>query len=395
MTKKIISVISAVLICLLMTVPAFAVNGTYVSFFEGININEKQVYELDKIAKGINSKYDFPAYYFIVDNIGNDSDVYEYTKNLYNEKASGKAGVCFVAYLNDDVDYTDYSAEKTYFYVTDGAKELFTEEVQQAVYDSYKNASTYYDSVKDYYESITALLDKNSDKTAEIVVAGEKVDTTETLIKDRTGTVSTVQREKLNEKLVSVSNELECNYHVAIVGSLDGMTADEYAEKYYREMGCGFGEKKDGVLLLLCFDKDNGNSWAVYSSEGVKKSYSDSTVKKLMKPVTKKLRSKDYVGAVETYADSFSAQYGKHGSPAIYWLPLSFLIGFAIAFIVTKIRTGNLKSVVAQRSAASYVKQDSVVESYSNDVFVRSDIEKTAKASQSSDDKGNTTSGKF
>lgn len=396
MIKKTVALISAVLICLMLCVPAFAVNATYVSFFDGINVKDSQVAELDRMAKEIRTKYDFPAYYFIVDDIGNNSDIYEYTKSIYNEKSAGMSGVCFVAYLNNDVDYTDYSSEQTYLYVTDGAKALFTEDVQQAVYDGYDNASTYYDSVKEYYNSISALLDKNSDKTAQIVEAGETAEIGTILIKDRTGTVSTVQREKLNEKLTAVSNECRCNFYVAITDSLDGMTADEYASKYYADNDCGFGEKKDGVLLLICFDKENGNSWAVYRSKGVEKFYSDVTTKKLMKPVVKKLSAKDHTGAIELYADNFSAQYGKHGSPATYWLPLSFLIGFAIAFIVTKIRTGNLKSVVAQRSAGSYVKEDSIVEGKSNDVFISSDVKRTAKASSnSSDDKGSSTSGKF
>lgn len=396
MTKKIISIFFAMLICLSMAVTAFAASGTYVSFSDGIMIGESQIKELDRMAKKVKSSYDFQAYYYITDSIGDSSDVYEYAKLIYNEKASGMSGICFVAYLNADDENTDYSSEQTYLYVTDGAKALFTEEIQQEIYDAYDDSSTYFDAVKAYYNSVSAFLEKNSVKTAEIVKSGETVEVSEPLIKDRTGTISTVQREKLNEKLVAVSNDSKCNFYVSIVDSLDRMTADDYARELYTESGYGYGEKKDGVLLLLCFDKASGeNSWAVYRSENVKEYYSDSTVQKLIKPITKKLKAKDYTGAVELYADSFGKQYGKHGSPSIIWLPVSFVIGFAVAFIVMKIRTANLKSVVAQHSANSYVMQDSIVSGHSRDVFIRKDVSKTAKASQSSNNNGSSSSGKF
>lgn len=386
MIKKITAFLAACIICIAAVVPAFAYDASYVQFSEAFFVEEDNLKTLDSMAKKINSTYGFPVYYTLTDSIDSHADLYEYTESEFKTKAQGMAGVSFVSYIKDN-------SEKVYLYVSDDLAALFTEEARQKIVDAYNNASSYYDTAAEYYKCVSAVLEENSESAAKIAekarAEAAKAAETVQLIKDRTGTVSSVQRDKLNEKLLKYSEECKCNFSVLIVNSLDGMSPEEYSEKYYNGSGCGYGESKDGVQLMLCLTgKDGENKWNVYRSAGVKEWYSDKTVNKLMKPVIKKLSAGDYTGAIERYADAFKGQFGKHASPSLIWLPLSFIIGFAIAFIVMKIKTSDLKSVVSQTDANSYVIDDSIVINSSSDTLINTDVSKSAIASSSSSSSG-------
>lgn len=390
MIKRITAFIIACLICIAAAVPALAYDTSYVKFSEGFFMSEDRLKALDSMAKTIKRTYDFPVYYTLTDSIDSYPDLYEYTESEFNAVSQGMPGVSFVSYIKDN-------AEKTYLYVSDELEALFTEEARQKISDAYNDSASYYDSAVNFYNCVSAVLEENSGAVAEIAQKAEAAKAEEkqlSLIKDRTGTISSAQRETLNEKLLQYSEECKCHFAVLVVDSLDGLSSGEYAEKYYQSSGIGYGETKDGVLLLLCLMGVEGeNEWNVYRSAKVKEWYSDRTVNKLMKPVLKKLTAGDYTGAVERYADNFKGQFGKQPAPSIIWLPLSYLIGFALAFIIMKIRTSNLQSVAAQYDANSYIKKDSVIISSSNDLLIDKDVSRTAIASSDSSSRSDTMSG--
>lgn len=415
MIKRFISVLLACLIIAAAAVPAFAASGTYVDFFEGIGFTDEQIKELDGTAKNVKYRYNFSAYYHMTDSIGSYDNVYDYAKNYFAQKSDKLAGVCFVVYLayNEKIKS---STETVYLYVPDTEKTLFNEEFQQKIYDSYDEAGSYFEGVKLYYDCVSELLEANKAEIAEIVNNAPAVNSEDILyqkaeyqlVTDNTGTLSSIQREKLNEKLVKYSDECKCNFALAITASTDEMSVDDYAKKLFYDNCCGYGETGDGVLLLLSLgDKEGENDWKVFRTDGVYKFYSDKKVNKLMKPVVKKLAAKDFAGAADLYADSFRAEYGKGNRLSIIWLPLSFLIGFAIAYIVMKMKTAELKSVTEQRSANSYVAENSIVLKSSNDNLINKDVSRTliAAAAESaapsgridgqSGGSGHTTSGKF
>ncbi len=396
MIKRITAFLIACLICAAAVVSVFAYDSSYVAFSEGFFIDEDKLEALDGMAKNIKRTYGFPVYYTLTDSIDPCPDLYEYAESEFNSGAEGMAGVYFVSYIKDN-------SENTYLYVSDELATLFTEDTRQKIFDAYDGAASYYDSAVGFYNCVSAVLEENSGAAAEIAEkamaaaeAAKEEEKQPQLIKDRTGLISIARREKLNKKLAGYSEECKCDFAVLVVDSLGGLSSSEYAEKYYESSGCGYGETKDGVLLLLSITGVEGeNDWNVYRSAKVKEWYSDKTVSKLMKPVVKKLKAGDYTGAVERYADGFKGQFGKHASPSLIWLPLSFVIGFAIAFIVMKIKTANLQSVYSQTDANSYIKEESFVINSSNDIFIDKEVSKSAiaSASSSASERSDTVSG--
>ena len=57
------------------------------------------------------------------------------------------------------------------------------------------------------------------------------------------------------EQLDEISERQECDVAVVTVDGLDGKSAMEYADDFYDYNGYGFGEEKDGILLLVSMEE--------------------------------------------------------------------------------------------------------------------------------------------
>ena len=75
--------------------------------------------------------------------------------------------------------------------------------------------------------------------------------------------ISAIDNERLVEQgettLPFVSEQAQFDLRVDIVDDLEGDTIDEYAELFYRQYEYGWGDEKDGALLMIYLE-DNGDS---------------------------------------------------------------------------------------------------------------------------------------
>ena len=81
---------------------------------------------------------------------------------------------------------------------------------------------------------------------------------------DDAGLLTDSEENSLNETLKEISNRQSCQVVVVTTNSLDGKSAEAYADDYYDYNGYG----KDGILLLVSMeDRDYGISTCGYATE--------------------------------------------------------------------------------------------------------------------------------
>ena len=81
------------------------------------------------------------------------------------------------------------------------------------------------------------------------------------LLVDEAGLLSEEESSTLINKLEEISQRQKNEVAVVTVNSLEGKTAEAYADDYYDYNGYGYGENDDGLLLLvsiLCYLDNHG-----------------------------------------------------------------------------------------------------------------------------------------
>ncbi|MBE6951140.1 MAG: TPM domain-containing protein [Ruminococcaceae bacterium] len=76
----------------------------------------------------------------------------------------------------------------------------------------------------------------------------------EMLLCDDADLLTTQQEAAVLEELRFNSKKYDAQFLIYTVDSMEGMTADEYVEHLYDSNSFGYGEERDGVLLLVCMD---------------------------------------------------------------------------------------------------------------------------------------------
>ena len=80
------------------------------------------------------------------------------------------------------------------------------------------------------------------------------------LLVDDAGLLTTEESTALLEKLEEISQRQQNEVAIVTVNSLDGKTAQAYADDYYDYNGYGYGENDDGILLLISMGE---RKWAI------------------------------------------------------------------------------------------------------------------------------------
>ncbi|MDD5923401.1 MAG: TPM domain-containing protein [Clostridia bacterium] len=200
-------------------------------------------------------------------------------------------------------------------------------------------------------------------------------------------------------KLDEVSELHNVDVFVAIVESVGDLTPDQYVNSFYDTNNLGYGDNKDGVLLLLSMEE---RDYRILSNGIAGDAISSDDIDTIGNKIIDDLSSGDYVSAFTKFADEceyyingeingFPFNAGKN-------LLISLAIGFVVAFIVTGMMRGQLKSVRAKAEASDYVKSGSMHVTHSSDLFLYRNVTRTKKAENSSSSSGssrNVGGGKF
>ena len=201
------------------------------------------------------------------------------------------------------------------------------------------------------------------------------------LLVDEAGLLTEEESSALLNKLEDISRRYENEVGIVTVNSLEGKTAEAYADDYYDYNGYGYGENDDGLLLLISMGE---REWAI-STYGYSHTtaFTDAGLEYIRGEFQSKLSSGEYAKAFNCFADQCDdfLRQAATGEPydvgnmpkakvSPFWLYTDLVVAFLISFGRVKAKSGNLKSVKKQESAKSYERSGSLSLQRSTDSFV-------------------------
>lgn len=219
---------------------------------------------------------------------------------------------------------------------------------------------------------------------------------------DNAGLLTSSEEDELSSKLDKLSEELSCDIFVVTEDDVNGYW-EYYAESLF-ENGYGQGEDNDGILLLV----DMGEREWHIMGKGICDLPSDSEAYDyICEELTDDLGEEEYARCFDTFADRSAEVITALSNGEEFKVPFDFgfciivslIIGLVIAFIVTAVMKGQLKSVRSKAEAGDYLKRDSLELTDARDIYLYRQVTRIKKvkneSSGSSGRSSGTRSGKF
>ena len=204
---------------------------------------------------------------------------------------------------------------------------------------------------------------------------------------------------ELEASLEELSVRQSFDVVVATINSLEGegyTSMEAYADDLYDYCQFGYGENRDGVLLLVSI---GDRKWHISTCGYGITAFTDAGIQYLGEQMTPDMADGDYAAAFRTFiqwTDTYvtAAREGHpydvnnmpHEPLSIIYLGLALVIGLVTALIVTGVMKSQLKSVALQQDAASYVRQGSMKLTNQRDLFLYRDVHRTERPKESSSD---------
>ena len=220
-------------------------------------------------------------------------------------------------------------------------------------------------------------------------------------LKDEAGLLSDDEADSLLAQLDEISERQNCDVIVVTVASLDGKTAESYADDYFDFNGYGLGQDRDGILLLLSMeDRD----WAISTHGFAITAFTDAGQNYMTDHFLSYISDGEYAQGFQKYAelcDQFLTQ-AKEGEPydtdnlpkgsvAFVWLPIDIVIGCIIAFFRAQGKKKRLKTVRKKVSARDYIVQGSLKARTNREILLNRTV--SSRDISSSDDSSSDSGG--
>lgn len=368
MLKKFITLLTTLLLSLLMVGTVCAEEETSYIRDEVSAFSSEEIAEINKAAKEIDERYHFKVYFLATKSAGEDG-IQAYAEKIYQEAAGTAEGVLLAV---------DEEEDEWAVYYAGNAEEKLGEKSDDILWEAFESGENNYSCVRYYLNKVVKLLDSSANK----------------LLVDDADLLKPEQEKVLLEKLEDISQRQKCDVVVVTVKSLEGKSAQDFADDYFDYNGYGQGKNHDGLLLLVSMTE---RKWHISTTGYGITAFTDAGLDYLSKQFLPDLKDGDYNAAFTTYAeqcDDFLTQarkgqpYDVHNLPKEpldwYWIPGALAIGFGIAYLIVTGMKGQLKSVHYQTGAADYIKKNSLKITNSQEFFLFSKVSKQPKPEPSS-----------
>ncbi len=201
------------------------------------------------------------------------------------------------------------------------------------------------------------------------------------------------QYNELSAKIDTVREKYDFDIAVYTEEKMSGEEAQGVADDIFDYCGYGAGKNADGMLLYIA------SSPRVYhfSTHGSgEKFFNDNGLAYLEKKLLPHLKENDYYTAIKLYAKYSeelleTAAQGKPFDKKQYSTEYlccviggALLLPLLLAYLMTKLKLGKMKTAVKNDCAANYIKRGSMRTDMSKDVFLYSTVVKTARQKSSS-----------
>ena len=240
-----------------------------------------------------------------------------------------------------------------------------------------------------------------------LLISGIQTVSADTLphVVDFADLISDWEQESLEETIASIRENCALDVVILTVNSLEGKSAQTYADDYYDENPYGYGDDRSGLLLLIAMDT---REWYISTCGEAIYIFTDYGLEQMAENFLPDLSYGDYYGAfqrfladipeyhrlyelgspIDGYAppDAYEPEYGDE----IVYLPkqepspaMKFLIAFAIGIIVAAgaiaIMRSSMNTAKPQKNAVNYIQSGSYRLHTRRDMYLYSRVTKTAK----------------
>jgi uncharacterized protein len=211
---------------------------------------------------------------------------------------------------------------------------------------------------------------------------------------DEVGLLTEQQVSELTAKLDEISMRQQFDVVVTVTHSTGGKSPRLYAADFFEDYGFGFGENRDGIILMLAMEYRDfafvTTGYGLYAFTDPGQEY----MEKLFHPY---LRSDEFFEAFIAFADAADDllrrardgeryDYGnipltaqERQNARIWAAVISLVIAFIVPALVTAMWTNQLKSVRKKDFACDYIKQGSMVMNIQQDIFLHRNVVRTPR----------------
>ena len=201
-----------------------------------------------------------------------------------------------------------------------------------------------------------------------------------TFVLDDAGLLTQQEAAELSGTLSRLSDTYDAQIVVVTIPSAEGNDPDAVVEYFYDNMGIGYGENYDGVLLLVCMDP---REYRILSNGYCAAAINTGAIDDIGNAIVSDLTDGNYAEAFSGFADKCEYYLDGYlnGFPFDFGISIgiALLIGVLVGQIVGKVIKGQLKTVHRVNQAKNYVKPGSMNLQTQNDVFLYRDIRRTPK----------------
>ena len=219
-------------------------------------------------------------------------------------------------------------------------------------------------------------------------------------VNDIAGLLTDSQEERLRGQIEDIAQEYQFDAVIVTVDSLDGKSAEAYADDYFDYNGYGYGTDADGILMLVSMEY---RDWAISTCGRGLEVFTDYGLDYMSDEIVPYLSDGDYYSAFEcflTLVEDYLNEAEEYipydtnnmpGGGAVAreeesnWLIFvvgSLIVGLIAALIVTGSMKSKLKSVRPQVDARQYAGNFELT--LANDLFLYRTVAKTAKPTNNS-----------
>ena len=207
---------------------------------------------------------------------------------------------------------------------------------------------------------------------------------------DMAGILSEQEDADILAELDEISERQEMEVAIITVDNLDVYDdIQEYADDLYEYCEFGYGEDRDGMVLVISME---GRDWCISTCGYGITVLTDAGIEYIGDLMKDDLSEENYADAFYTYAECCDQMItqAREGHPfdrsdlpkkpmSAMTLPIVFLIAVALAVVIVKIMKGQLKSVHNQAEAGDYVRAESMNISESRDLFLYRTVQRTKR----------------
>lgn len=232
------------------------------------------------------------------------------------------------------------------------------------------------------------------------------------MVVDNADLLDPAEESSLEEKAQELRSQYEMDIVILTVDSLNGKTAQDYADDYYDENGYGYDENGSGVLFLLAMAE---REWYISTCGEAIYALTDYGIQQLGETAFSYLYGDDFepvfdafltvlpeyldaheVGApVDGYADDSEDYYHGEQDTVVYYeeeyspsIFLSLVIGVIAAAVVSLIMRSSMNTKRKQYNASSYMKNESFHLKRHQDLFLYSNVSKVRRQQNNSSSGG-------